>query len=107
MGEDSMTIVIDQGFNVSVLYDVADIGISSTQLIQSKAVAVGENMAPTEGGEPGMIDEGMMGAPAKDPLLSNWFFVIGISIASLVIGSLIGILLAKKKIKKGIEVYED
>lgn len=101
-----MTIIIDQGFNVSVLYAAADIGGSST-LMQNKAVVVGGDMAPVEGGDPGIVDEGMMGAPVKDPLLSNWFFVIGISIASLVIGSLIGILLAKKKIKKGIEVYED
>lgn len=47
------------------------------------------------------------GTQVKDPLLSNWFFVIGISAATLVVSIALGILLAKKRIKKGIELYED
>lgn len=54
----------------------------------------------------GDVNAGMGGA-AKDPLLSEWPFVIGISFLTLAVGVVIGILLAKRKIKKGIELYED
>lgn len=47
------------------------------------------------------------GTGVKDPLLSNWFFVGGISAATLVVSIVLGILLAKKRIKKGIHLYED
>ena len=62
-----------------------------------------------EGGmDIGGMGEGLGEVPAvKDPLLSNWPFVIGISALTFVIGAVLGILLAKKKIKKGIEIYED
>lgn len=43
----------------------------------------------------------------KESLLSNWYFIIGISAGTLVIGAILGGLLALKKIKKGIELYED
>lgn len=46
-------------------------------------------------------------AAVKDPLLSSWPFVIGISAAVLLVSVGLGILLAKIKIKKGIELYED
>ena len=77
------------------------------------------DVAPIEGEEIGMegdmstgMDFGMMpgmegGQEVKDPLLSNWVFIGGISAASLVVGVIIGILLAKKKIKKGIDLYEN
>lgn len=42
-----------------------------------------------------------------DGLLSNWFFVGGVSGAVLVLSVAIGLLLAKHKIKKGFDVYED
>ena len=51
--------------------------------------------------------EGSLESGSKDPLLSSWPFVIGISAASLVVSVVIGILLAKRKIKKGFELYED
>ncbi len=51
------------------------------------------------------VDTGM--STVKDPLLSNWVFVIGISAAVLFVSVVLGILLAKRKIKKGIELYED
>ncbi|NLO08702.1 MAG: hypothetical protein GX129_02380 [Clostridiales bacterium] len=59
-----------------------------------------------EGGymEPGM-EMGM--AEVKDPLLSSWPFVIGISAAVFVVSIALGALLAKLKIKKGIDLYED
>ncbi len=46
-------------------------------------------------------------APVKDPLLSSWTFITGISAAVLLVSVALGILLAKRKIKKGIEIYED
>jgi hypothetical protein len=46
-------------------------------------------------------------AEVKDPLLSSWPFVIGISAAVLLVSVALGALLARRKIKKGIELYED
>lgn len=40
-------------------------------------------------------------------LLSNWFFVGGVSGGVLLLSIVIGLLLAGRKIKKGFDVYED
>jgi len=40
-------------------------------------------------------------------LLSNWFFVIGVTVGVAVIAVGIGYALAHAKIKKGFDVYED
>ena len=86
---------------------------SSNGMLLAKAeVAVGQivtsdGAVPADGmetGESTMVDP--MGA-VKDPLLSSWPFVIGISAAVLAVSVAIGVLLAKRKIKKGIELYED
>lgn len=76
--------------------------------------AVAEVVTTTEGmpaGDGAYTGDGMnteIGvASVKDPLLSSWPFVIGISAAVLFISVALGILLAKRKIKKGIELYED
>ncbi len=55
----------------------------------------------------GMI--GMDGSTTKTSgsLMSNWLFVIGISAVTLVISIVFAILLAKKRIKKGFDLYED
>ena len=42
-----------------------------------------------------------------DGLLSNWYFVGGVSGGVLLLSVVIGLLLAKSKIKKGFDVYED
>ena len=42
-----------------------------------------------------------------DGLLSNWFFVGGVSGGMLLLSVVVGLLLAKSKIKKGFDVYED
>ena len=42
-----------------------------------------------------------------DSLLSNWYFVGGVSAGVLLLSVVIGLLLAKSKIKKGFDVYED
>lgn len=59
--------------------------------------------------EEGFIDPGMETgmSEVKDPLLSSWPFVIGISAAVLIVSIALGALLAKLKIKKGIDLYED
>lgn len=49
----------------------------------------------------------MDGSSVKNPLLSSWVFVIGITAVTLAISIGLGILLAKRKIKKGFELYED
>lgn len=46
-------------------------------------------------------------AEVKDPIMSSWPFVIGISVAVLLVSVAFGALLARRKIKKGIELYED
>lgn len=42
-----------------------------------------------------------------DGLLANWFFVGGVTGGVLVLSIVIGLLLAKLRIKKGFDVYED
>jgi hypothetical protein len=44
---------------------------------------------------------------SMDSLLSNWYFVGGVSGGMLLLSIIIGLLLAKSKIKKGFDVYED
>ncbi len=44
---------------------------------------------------------------SMDGLLSNWFFVGGVTGGMLIFSILIGLLAAKSKIKKGFDVYED
>ena len=44
---------------------------------------------------------------SMDSLLSNCFFVGGVSGGVLLLSVVIGILLAKAKIKKGFDVYEE
>jgi hypothetical protein len=89
-----------------------DIFSSNGMLLAKSEVVVSEpgfNEGATGDGMP--TEEGMvvdaMGNGVKDPLLSSWPFVIGISFAVLAISVALGVLLAKRKIKKGIELYED
>ncbi len=62
----------------------------------------GRDISIPEGGMDVPIDSGV-----KDPLLSSWPFVIGISTVVLAVSIVVGVLLAKLKIKKGIDLYED
>lgn len=52
-----------------------------------------------------MMEAGM--TEVKDPLLASWPFVLGISGAVLLVSVALGAFLARRKIKKGIEIYED
>ncbi len=59
----------------------------------------------------GSMDGKMIGEvpvnSAKGTVMSSWPFVIGVTSATLVLSIAIGILLAKKRIKKGLDLYED
>jgi len=84
-------IIIDIGSTVLTATDIAAVGAVSN-----------EGMYTEEGM---LVDTGM--TTVKDPLLSSWVFVIGISTAVLFVSVAVGLLLAKRRIKKGIEIYED
>lgn len=43
---------------------------------------------------------------AKDPIMSSWLFVGGIMTVVMAASIFLGILLAKKRIKKGFDIYE-
>lgn len=55
----------------------------------------------------GMGDIGTGQVSKADELMGSWVFVGGITAGVLVLGVLAGLLLAKLKIKKGIDLYED
>jgi hypothetical protein len=96
-----MDIIIHDNLNVSVL-------LSSNLSLVNQKMSTSDISTTNMGGEFSEVPMGdPLGAGSKDPLLSSWPFVIGISAASLAISVLIGILLAKRKIKKGFELYED
>lgn len=62
----------------------------------------GSNMGDNPGGS---LDTNS--AKGIDGLLANWGFVGGVSAATLAVSIVLGILLAKKRIKKGIDPYEN
>jgi len=98
-----MKVLIDQDMNVQVLLDAAN---SFHHSIISESADI--NIDGMEGGFiEGDMGGDMGGMKTKDPLLSNWVFVIGITTVSLAVSIGIGVLLAKRKIKKGLELYED
>lgn len=74
-------------------------------LMSSKSISIGGTSEVYTGDVSGEMP--VMGGEVKDPLLSGWPFVIGISFLTLAVSVVLGILLAKRKIKKGIELYED
>lgn len=82
---------------------------------RNKVITTKEVMVVDEGYiDPGFYDEGFMEpgmememTEVKDPFLSSWINVAGISAAVLVVSIALGALLAKLKIKKGIDLYED
>lgn len=83
--------------------------IDGTQLINAEAVSIDVGGGVDMGMDPGMYEEIPMDGPGttKDPIMSSMLFVVGISVVTLAISIGIGILLAKRKIKKGFELYED
>lgn len=104
-----MNVMIDDAFNVEVTYQ----GLNPTagSFVVGDIAVTGNSGGYVDGGyvEGGYVDGEMMGetSAVKDPLLSSWPFVIGVSAGVLVVSVVLGILLAKRKIKKGFELYED
>ncbi|WFR56629.1 hypothetical protein QA584_23925 [Anaerocolumna sp. AGMB13025] len=90
-----MNIVMDQNFNVQVLLNEAV--VTTGKVTSTGGDAVSEVPGDAMGAGPSV----------KDPLMSSWPFVIGITTATLAVSILLGLLLAKRKIKKGYELYED
>jgi hypothetical protein len=95
-----MNILIDQNLNVEVVFNH-----KNDSFLNQKVATTEYDMGYVEGDMGG----GMYGevTSPKDPLLSSWPFVIGISSITLILSVGLGILLAKRKIKKGFELYED
>lgn len=90
-------------YNVDGITLVNNVGGSS--IINGK---VSVDMGMGSGPDMGMGTEVPMdGGSVKNPLLSSWVFVAGITTLTLAISVGLGILLAKRKIKKGFELYED
>ena len=104
-----MNVIIDEAFNVQVTYQ--GLNPATGSFVVGDMIATGETGGYIDGGyvDGGYVDGGMPGeaATVKDPLLSSWPFVIGVSAGVLVVSVVLGILLAKRKIKKGFELYED
>ena len=90
----------------------------NTNVMSNKTVVVGGGGVNVYIGYDGSVSMGYDGtsnygensgtsAVSMDGLLSNWIFVGGISGAVFLISVAVGLLLAKHKIKKGFDVYED
>lgn len=103
---------------VDVNMDEVTVDSEVTTEIVTDGVMVDEMITTGEGVmgddsyiDPAFAEEGMYVDPGmgqiKDPLLSSWPFVIGISLAVLFVSIALGAFLARRKIKKGIELYED
>jgi len=94
-----MKVMIDEAMQASVLLDAVG-------PVAGMAVDTGMDVGVDDGM---WMEDPMMGmeTEVKDPLLSNWFFVGGMSAGVLILGVVAGLLLAKWKIKKGIDLYED
>lgn len=76
-------------------------------MISVGGVYMGGDFYGTDGTDGMMEETGTSTGITVDGLLSNWFFVGGVSGAVLALSVVIGLLLAKHKIKKGFDVYED
>lgn len=76
--------------------------------VQLESATIDLSMSGEMIGLDGMYGEVGMETPnAKGSVMSNWVFVIGITVATLAISVVLGVLLAKKRIKKGFDQYED
>ena len=87
-----------------------DAVVEDEMIYDESSGVIEEGMDTGMGFDEGMYSDPMMEtgmAEVKDPILSSWPFVIGISAAVLCVSIILGILLARRKIKKGIELYED
>ncbi len=91
-----MKISISDAFQVNVLMDDLT---TNHELISNSMMDMG-NLG-------GMEDPNSNSSGGMDNLLASWGFVGGVTGGVLALSILIGILLAKKRIKKGIDPYEN
>ncbi|WP_066713053.1 hypothetical protein [Clostridium sp. Marseille-P299] len=98
-----MQIIMNEAFDTTVILN------SGFNVINNVAVSADSTSVMMGGGSG--IDAGDMGEgmPSDNggSVLSSWGFVGGITGATLIVSIVLGILLAKKRIKKGFDLYED
>lgn len=105
------SMMIESGLESMLLIASANTTTSDTVVVQGDATMQGDTGVEVNSGmQTGtMVDPTMPGGMAggKTALLNSWPFVCGITFAVLVVSIVIGAFLARRKIKKGIEIYED
>lgn len=113
-----MNVFIDQDLNVHallgnlnspgvhIMQEEASVNVSSDASAGTDG-STGTDMSGSAAGMTVDANGNLVSIPAKDSFLTSYPFVIGISSATLVFSIILGILLAKRKIKKGYELYED
>lgn len=81
----------------------AEVNVDNIIVGGGGSVDVGGSDMPMEGGD------GSLGMEIETPFvpMASWPFVIGITGATLLVSVVLGIFLAKRKIKKGLDLYED
>lgn len=106
--EENNAVSLEGGATDSVNGD-AENEITDGQMMEGGDYAIPEYSDEMQSMEGDMMynDMGTETVEVKDPLLSSWPFVIGISAAVFVVSIAVGALLARLKIKKGIDLYED
>lgn len=99
-----MNIFLDQNLNAVVKVDgaVENAFNMGMVVIEGNSSSGGYYM---DGGFEGEIKDSEN--TSSGTLLSNWFFVGGVSGGVFLISVIFGIILAKKRIKKGIDIYEN
>lgn len=86
--------------------DIASAALMAVSSVSSKEAVL--KAAGGSGMDGTVMDPSLTpGAEAKDSLLASWPFVAGISAGVLVVSIALGAFLARRKIKKGIDLYED
>lgn len=79
-------------------------------MVQESFVSVGNDKMYMNDADMGYVEESFSSTEQVarvDGLLGSWIFVGGVGFAALVLGVLVGFLAAKRKIKKGMDLYED
>lgn len=92
-----------------------EVNVMSVMYDMSSDIAVDDGFGYIDGGSieyDGVRQDGFMAgetakAPLSDRLLGSAVFIGGTGALALAFGIVCGLLLAKRKIKKGIDLYED
>lgn len=100
-----MEIIMNNALDTTVVLN------SGFGIIKNVSVSMGGGTVSMGGGMESSGDmTGEVGMPEANgggTLLSSWGFVGGITAATLVVSVVLGVLLAKKRIKKGFDLYEN